>query len=199
VTARFLALGDSYTIGEGCEPEARWPTLLAGALADRGFPVAGPTIVATTGWTTDELMSGIDQRSISGRWDLVSLLAGVNDQYRGYGVERYGRSFSALLDQALGFAKLPGRLIVLSIPDWGVTPFAAGQDRAAISREIDRFNAVARSLAEAGGSQFVDITPMSRLAATDGTLLVSDGLHPSGAMYRMWVERVLPVAVAALQ
>jgi lysophospholipase L1-like esterase len=122
----------------------------------------------------------------------------VNDQYRGYGVERFERSFSGLLDRALGFAKLAGRLIVLSIPDWGVTPFAKAQDRAAIASEIDRFNAVARRLAEAGGSRFVDITPVSRLVATDGTLLVSDGLHPSGAMYRMWMERVLPVAVAAL-
>jgi lysophospholipase L1-like esterase len=199
VTVRFLALGDSYTIGEGVEPGARWPAQLAAALAARGVPVEDPTVIATTGWTTDELLSGIGQHSISGRWDLVSLLAGVNDQYRGYGVERYERSLSTLIDRALDFAKLPRRLIVLSIPDWGVTPFADGRDRAAIAYEIDRFNAVARRLAEAGGSPFVDITPVSRLAATDGTLLVSDGLHPSGAMYRMWVERVLPVAVAALQ
>jgi lysophospholipase L1-like esterase len=197
-TLSYLALGDSYTIGEGADEHERWPVQLARSLRDRGTDLAEPRIIAKTGWTTTELLQAIDASDASGQWDLVTLLAGVNDQYRGYGVDVYRSTFSALLRRALGLAKLPRRLVVLSIPDWGVTPFAEGRDRAAIGRELDSFNHVAASLATGAGAAFVDITPLTRLAATDAALLVSDGLHPSGIMYRMWVERVLPVAARAL-
>lgn len=198
MTASFLALGDSYTIGEGVEEQDRWPVQLAHALREGGVPIHDPRIIAKTGWTTDELLEAIETQRVTGRWDLVTLLAGVNDQYRGYGIERYRRSFSTLLGRALGFAKLPRRLIVLSIPDWGTTPFAEGRDRQAIGREIDTFNEVAAALATESGAVFVDITPSTRLAATRSGLLVSDGLHPSGEAYRMWVEQVLPVAARTL-
>jgi lysophospholipase L1-like esterase len=198
VSLAYLALGDSYTIGEGADEHERWPVQLAKALSARGTDVSAPRIIARTGWTTEELLGAIEEDGVSGRWDLVSLLAGVNDQYRGYGPERYRATFAALLARALDFAKLPKRLVVLSIPDWGVTPFAAGRDRAAIGQEIDRFNTIAADLATGAGAAFVDITPLTRLAATDAALLVSDGLHPSGIMYRMWMERVLPVAARAL-
>jgi lysophospholipase L1-like esterase len=198
VTLSFLALGDSYTIGEGVEEPARWPVQLAAALGERGTEIADPRIIARTGWTTGELLEAIEASGVTGPWDLVTLLAGVNDQYRGYGVDRYRESFSRLLDRALGFAKLPARLLVLSIPDWGITPFAEGRDRQAIGREIDMFNRIAGSLASGSGAAFVDITPSTRLAATRSDLLVSDGLHPSGGSYRLWVEMVLPVAARAL-
>jgi lysophospholipase L1-like esterase len=198
VSLSYLALGDSYTIGEGVGEPERWPVQLSQILRFHGTDVAPPRIIAKTGWTTTELLEAIDDADVSGQWDLVTLLAGVNDQYRGYGVEAYRASFSDLLRRAAGFAKLPKRLVVLSIPDWGVTPFAEGRDRAAIGRELDSFNHVAASLATGAGAAFVDITPLTRLAATDASLLVSDGLHPSGIMYRMWVERVLPVAARAL-
>src|SRR4051812_34529450 len=123
-TTRYLALGDSYTIGEGVGESDRWPVRLAAALRNSGERVGDPHIIARTGWTTTELLDAIDQSGVTGKWDLVTLLAGVNDQYRGYGVDRYRETFSALLGRALGFAKLSERLIVLSIPDWGVTPFA---------------------------------------------------------------------------
>lgn len=194
----FLALGDSYTIGEGADEHERWPVQLADRLCDIGLPVHRPRIIAKTGWTTDELLAEIDAADLASNWDLVTLLAGVNDQYRGLGVDRYRQTFTVLFERALGFTKLPGRLIVLSIPDWGVTPFAEGRDRTAIANEIDDFNAVARQVAQAAGARFVDITPSSKLAATDPGLLVSDGLHPSGAMYRAWAELVLPVAARAL-
>jgi lysophospholipase L1-like esterase len=194
----YLALGDSYTIGEGTGEHERWPVQLANSLRHRGTDLADPRIIAKTGWTTEELLEAIEAASLSPGWDLVTLLAGVNDQYRGYGAERYRQTFSTLLSRALGFAKLPRRLVVLSIPDWGVTPFAEGRDRAAIGVELDRFNRIAADLATGAGAAFVDITPLTRLAATDTALLVSDGLHPSGIMYRMWVERVLPVAARAL-
>ena len=198
MTAPYLALGDSYTIGEGVDERERWPVQLAKTLRDRGTDVAEPRIIARTGWTTTELLEAIDEASPPSSWDLVTLLAGVNDQYRGWGAERYRETFATLLDRAAGFAKLPKRLVVLSIPDWGVTPFATGRDRAAITTEIDNFNRIAADLATGRGAAFVDITPLTRLAATDTALLVSDGLHPSGIMYRMWVERVLPVAARAL-
>lgn len=194
----YLALGDSYTIGEGVAEPDRWPVVLAEQLQAHGVDLTPPRIVARTGWTTDELLEAIRAEGIAGRHDLVTLLAGVNDQYRGYGVDRYRESFRALFDMALGFAKLPGRLIVLSIPDWGVTPFAEGRDRVAIGTEIDSFNRVARSMAAAAGSRFVDVTPISRLAATEPTLLAGDALHPSATMYRQWVDQVIPVAAAAL-
>lgn len=171
---------------------------LAKSLRDRGTDLGEPRIIAKTGWTTEELLTAIDDSGVAGTWDLVTLLAGVNDQYRGYGAGRYRRDFAELLERALSFAKLPKRLVVLSIPDWGVTPFAEGRDRAAIGEEIDTFNHIAADLATGAGAAFVDITPLTRLAATDGALLVSDGLHPSGIMYRMWVERALPAAARAL-
>jgi lysophospholipase L1-like esterase len=198
LSSSYLALGDSYTIGEGAGEHERWPVQLAKSLRDRGTDLAEPRIIAKTGWTTEELLTAIDDSAVDGTWDFVTLLAGVNDQYRGYGVARYRDTFAELFDRAGGFAKLPKRLVVLSIPDWGVTPFAEGRDRAAIGKEIDSFNRIAADLATGAGAAFVDITPLTRLAATDGTLLVSDGLHPSGIMYRMWVERVLPVAARAL-
>jgi lysophospholipase L1-like esterase len=195
----YLALGDSYTIGEGAAEHERWPVQLAKSMRDHGTELAEPRIIARTGWTTEELLTAIEVSGVSGQWDLVTVLAGVNDQYRGYGSTRYKGDFAELLDRALGFAKLPKRLVVLSIPDWGVTPFAASRDgRGLIGKEIDSFNRIAADLATTAGAAFVDITPLTRLAATDGTLLVSDGLHPSGIMYRMWVERVLPVASRAL-
>lgn len=198
MTLSYLALGDSYTIGEGVNEGDRWPVQLASALRQQGTSIAEPRIIARTGWTTTELLEAIDASGVTGRWDLVTLLAGVNDQYRGYGADRYREAFSSLLDRALGFAKHPGRLIVLSIPDWGVSPFAEGRDRAAIAREIDSFNEIAAALADGVGARFVDITASTRLAATVPGLLVSDGLHPSGESYRMWVEMVLPVAARAL-
>lgn len=195
----YLALGDSYTIGEGVGERERWPVQLAKALRDHGTDLSEPRIIARTGWTTGELLAAIDASDLAGDFDLVTVLAGVNDQYRGLGGAAYREGFSRLLARAAGFAKLPKRLIVLSIPDWGVTPFAEGRDRAAIRSEIDSFNQIAAGLATGAGAAFVDVTPLTRLAATDAALLVSDGLHPSGAMYRTWMERVLPVAVAALQ
>ena len=194
----YLALGDSYTIGEGVDEPERWPVQLARTLRVHGTDVGDPRIIARTGWTTEELLTAIDESGVSGQWDLVTLLAGVNDQYRGYGARHYRETFAELLERAVGFAKLPKRLIVLSIPDWGVTPFAEGRDRTAIGEEIHTFNRIAADLATGTGAAFVDITPLTRLAATDTALLVSDGLHPSGIMYRMWVERVLPVAARAL-
>jgi len=193
VAHSFLALGDSYTIGEGVRESDRWPVQLAQRLRPLGIDVDAPRIIARTGWTTDELLAAIDQSGAAGRHDLVSLLAGVNDQYRGHGVDRFRASWKTLLNRALGLAKLPARLVVLSIPDWGVTPFATGKDRAAIAREIDEFNRVCRATAREANASFVDVTAASRQAGHDPALLASDGLHPSATMYSMWAEQLVPI------
>jgi lysophospholipase L1-like esterase len=197
---RFLALGDSYTIGESVDAAERWPVQLAKRLRDKGVSMEDPLIIATTGWTTDELATGIAQRNPQGPFDLVSLLIGVNNQYRGRDLNEYRGQFAALLEQAIALAGgQPQRVIVLSIPDWGVTPFAANRHRETVSGEINAFNVVNAEEAARLGAHYVDITPISRQAAADPDLLAGDGLHPSGKMYTAWTELVLPEALAAVE
>ena len=194
---KYLALGDSYTIGEDVAAEGRWPTRLARALRDEGVALEEPRIIATTGWTTDELCTAIDGEEPLGRFDFVTLLVGVNNQYRGRSVAEYRGEFADLLRRAVGFAGGdPARVMVLSIPDWGVTPFARGQgrDAAQVASEIDAFNDAARQLAEREGVAFVDITGISRERGADADMLVADQLHPSAAMHALWAEAALPVA-----
>lgn len=192
---RYLALGDSYTIGEGVAARDRWPHQLAAALRAGGVPVAQPEIIATTGWTTDELSAAIDASACTPPYALVSLLIGVNNQYRGRDLDNYRGEFAGLLATAASMAgAAPARVIVVSIPDWGVTPFAAakGADVARIALEIDRFNAVNRELTERAGAHWIDVTVISRGAGR--SLLVEDGLHPSAEQYALWTGRILPVA-----
>lgn len=193
---RILALGDSYTIGEGVKPEERWPAQLAELLNQQGFSAAEPEIIARTGWTSGELHSALERAVLSPPYDLVTLLIGVNNQYRGYPLDEYRRQFVDLLQAAIGYAGGHAeRVLVLSIPDWGVTPYAAGRDRERIAGEIDVFNQVNREETARAGAQYVDITPESRRAAEDGELLAGDGLHPSGKMYAAWAQMVLPGAL----
>jgi lysophospholipase L1-like esterase len=196
----YLALGDSYTIGESVAESQRWPNQLAALLKARGMPVAEPVIVAKTGWTTDELGAAIPGRSKGwGTFSLVSLLIGVNNQYRGRDLEQYRAQFVDLLNQAAGFAGGDAkRVVVLSIPDWGVTPFAEGRDREKIASEIDRFNTVNLEETRRAGARYVDVTPVSRRAASESDLVAGDGLHPSGRQYAEWASLALPEAMAAL-
>ncbi len=193
----FLALGDSYTIGEGVEADGRWPVQLARALRGEGVALAEPRIIATTGWTTDELSAAIDAADPPCDFALVSLLIGVNNQYRGRPLDEYRAQFEALLARATGLAGGRNRrVLVLSIPDWGVTPFAAasGRDLAAIARELDAFNAAAQALCAGRGVAFVDIAPVSRARGAEPAMLAGDGLHPSAAMYAQWARLALPQA-----
>ena len=200
-TAPYLALGDSYTIGENVEPAGRWPMQLAAALrADGividGIAVASPRIIAATGWTTGELSAAIDAAEPLGdQHALVSLLIGVNNQYRGRAVDEYAHEFAILLERAIGFAgRRADRVFVLAIPDWGVTPFAAnsGRDIAAIARELDAYNAAAAKICAERGVVFIDIAPVSRARGTEPAMLADDGLHPSAAMYAEWARLALP-------
>ena len=194
---RYLALGDSYTIGEGVDEAGRWPMQLARLLRMDGILLGDPRIVATTGWTTDELDAAITAAEPLGEHDFVTLLIGVNNQYRGRDVAEYRTQFAALLWRAIGFARnRPDRVLVLSIPDWGITPFAAqsGRDTAQIARELDAYNLAARDVCAQRGVAFVDITPVSRARGAEPAMLAADGLHPSAAMYTEWTRLAFPVA-----
>lgn len=198
-TVRYLALGDSYTIGESVHEEERWPDQLAKLLEGDGLK-SDVTILARTGWTVDELWQGIQAGEIDPPYDLVSLLIGVNNQYRGHDTHEYREQFIFMLNKSIEYAGGdPNRVVVLSIPDWGVTPFASGRDPDQIAREIDEFNSVNREESEKAGVHYVDITPISRGAVTDTSLIAPDGLHPSGKMYALWAEKALPVVKEILQ
>jgi len=196
---RYLALGDSYTVGEAVDASERFPVQLASSLRKRYINIADPHIIARTGWTTDELNSAIDKAIPQGTFDLVTLLIGVNNQYRGRSAEEYRGQFKPLLQRAIGFAGgKPSHVIVISIPDWGVMPFAEGRDRKKIAKEIDVFNAINWEEAVRAGVQYADITPISREAGRYPELIASDGLHPSGVQYKSWVETIEPKVLKML-
>ncbi|KRE85669.1 lysophospholipase [Rhodanobacter sp. Soil772] len=195
----WLALGDSYTIGEAVAARERWPAVLAQRLHHGGMPIDEPQIVAVTGWTTDELAQGMDAAALLPPYDLVTLQIGVNNQYRGRPASDYRAQFVGLLDRAIALAgDRAARVVVASIPDWGVTRFAReqGRDRARIAAELDAYNALARAETERAGAGFVDITGISR---RHPELLADDGLHPSAAQHALWVEAIEPAVRAALR
>jgi len=198
-TIRYLALGDSYTIGELVAPNDRWSVQLAKLLENEGIQT-DLTIIARTGWTVKELWEGIQENPPDGTYDMVSLLIGVNDQYRGYPVDGYREDFHFILDKAIEYAGGdPKRVVVLSIPDWGFTPFAASRDTEPIRQQIDEFNAVNFEETQGTGAYYVDVTLISRMALDDFDLITGDRLHPSGKMYAMWAEKVLPTALEILK
>ena len=196
----YLALGDSYTIGEQVAEVERFPVQAAVMLREKGYRVEGPEIIATTGWTTGELEQGIAAAHINQTFDIVTLLIGVNDQYRGRSLGEYKEAFTALLQQAIAFAgNRPSHVVVLSIPDWSVTPFAADRNRAQIAAEVAAFNVANKTIAEQWRVPYLDITPFTREAAENKDLLAADGLHPSGKDYRRWARALAPLLEQALQ
>lgn len=198
-TPRFLALGDSYTIGQGVGAAERWPNQLVAALNKQGVSVAEPTILAQTGWTTGDLSAALDRAALKGPYDLVSLLIGVNDQYQGGRADDYRAPFAALLKRAVALAGgRAGRVLVVSIPDYGATPFGQRRGAEAIGQELDQFNAVNRAEAARAGAHYVEVTKASRRAKDDPSLTAPDELHPSGRMYAQWAEAALPLARKAL-
>lgn len=196
---RYLALGDSYTIGESVSEADRWPNQLARFLEAENVEV-DVKIIARTGWTVNELWEGIQANPPQGIYDLVTLLVGVNDQYRGYPADGYRGDFRFILRKAIEYAGGdPQKVIVLSIPDWGSTPFAANRDSEVITRQIDEFNAINLDESRSAGAQYVDVTTISRMAKDDSDLIAGDGLHPSGKMYTLWAEKVLSNASEVLR
>ena len=189
---QYLALGDSYTIGESVAEDLRWPNQLVEQLNQKEEEFDRATIVAKTGWTTDELMEGMKNSNLKERYDYVSLLIGVNNQYRGRSQENFKAEFTVLLEKSIALAGgKKERIFVLSIPDWGVMPFAKGRNQEQIGLEIDQFNAIIKKVCALYKVNFYDITPISRRATNQTELIAKDGLHPSGKMYGLWVEKVL--------
>ena len=198
----YLALGDSYTIGESVQQAESFPYQLQNALKQKGFDVGAPKIIAKTGWTTDELQSAIKSETLTQTYSYVTLLIGVNNQYRGYPLSTYKKEFADLLQKAIAFANGDkARVFVVSIPDWGATPFGknSGKKPETIAAEIDAFNAANREITIAAGVSYTDITPASRNAKTDASLIAADGLHPSAKMYNEWASALLPKISALLQ
>jgi lysophospholipase L1-like esterase len=209
----YLALGDSYTTGTGVNAQESWPVQLAAALRRNGIPMAEPLIIARNGWTTSDLAAVIQevnpqansQTGSAAPFDLVSLLIGVNNQYQGLALAAYRPAFADLLAHSIRLAgNDPRRVVVLSIPDWGVTPFADGRDQAVITQEIDAFNAANRAETRAAGAQYVDITPLTRELGLNRfganlAMFAPDGLHPSAIQYAQWVEQVLDVVQPLLK
>jgi lysophospholipase L1-like esterase len=190
----YLALGDSYTIGEAVPQIQSFPYQLTNLLKFYQFDVQAPDIIAVTGWTTDNLINAIARSDFKDKkYDFVTLLIGVNDQYQRQSKDNYRTKFAQVLHTAINFANGDSsRFFVLSIPDWGVTPFAGGRD-SEIGPDIDQFNAINREeTAKAHVINYIDITAISRQAATDHALIAADGLHPSGAMYKQWVQALEP-------
>lgn len=190
-TLSFLALGDSYTIGESVPVYQSFPYQTVQLLRKKGMAVHAAEIVAKTGWTTDELMAGIDKTVFEKNYDIVTLLIGVNNQYRGKSADAYAIEFEALLNKAIAFvAGNKKQVYVLSIPDWGATPFAEGRDRKKIASEIDVFNSINKKITEARGVKYISITEGTREVPSNPKLVAKDGLHPSGDDYARWAEKL---------
>ncbi|MBL7684256.1 MAG: SGNH/GDSL hydrolase family protein [Flavipsychrobacter sp.] len=196
----YIALGDSYTIGEQVLTAENFPHQLVTMLNAQGLKVAEPVIIATTGWTTDELATAIKERNIQDTFSFVTLLIGVNNQYRGRDLDNYRQEYTQLLDTAISYANgHVNNVFVLSIPDWGVTPFAEGRDRAQIAKDIDAYNAACKDITLAHKCHYLDITDSTRKNGTTPAYLAEDGLHPSGKEYKIWAERLVPMVVKVLK
>jgi len=187
----YLALGDSYTIGEQVAFQDNFPNRTVKLLRQQHIDIADPVIIATTGWTTDELAAAIKERDMKGTFSVVTLLIGVNNQYRHRDVANYKEEFTDLLNQAIHFANGHStHVFVLSIPDWGVTPFAEGKDRGQIAVEIDAYNHACEQITRAHGCHYIYITDSTRNNGTHPEWLAADGLHPSALEYAVWSDRL---------
>lgn len=192
VTTKFLALGDSYTIGESVSESERWPVQLAHALRAKGKKIEDPRIIGITGWRTDQLKKAIEEAHLKNDFGMVSLLIGVNNQYQGKTAESYAPEFEELLKMAVTLAGgKKENVFVVSIPDYGFTPY--GKDKqVTISEGIEKFNDVNRKITEKAGIRYINITDLTRLGISHPEYMAADGLHPSGKMYTLWVERMVP-------
>jgi len=185
---KYLALGDSYTIGESVAEMERWPNQLANELG-----INKPLIIATTGWRTDNLANAITIAKLKEEYDLVSLLIGVNNQYQRKPIDKYALEFETLLNNSIRLAKgKKENVFVVSIPDYGFTPFGL-KTKEQISSEIDQYNEIAKKICDKLQVKYVNITDISRQGLNDPSLVAPDGLHPSGKMYALWVKRIAKV------
>lgn len=195
----YLALGDSYTIGEQVPFAENFPSQTVQLLRRTGFAFHAAEIIARTGWTTDELNNAIENTALLPLYDIVSLLVGVNNQYRGRSATEFKVEFEHLLQRAIQFAdNKPYRVFVLSIPDWGVTPFAEGKDRKQVADEIDIYNYICETSAKQFLANFISITTSQREDGNKADFLAPDGLHPSGKEYAKWAAKLADAVLKEL-
>jgi lysophospholipase L1-like esterase len=189
---KMLALGDSYTIGESVLPEERWPHQFIGELITAGIQASAPDYIATTGWTTQDLLKGMETvLNQEKNYNLISILVGVNNQYQGIPISSYEPDLKEIIENALQIVGGDhSKVFILSIPDYAYTPF--GEGKKSISKEIEHYNAINKRLAKAFSIPWIDITPISRMGLSDTSLVAGDGLHPSAAQYRSWVLELMP-------
>lgn len=196
----YLALGDSYTIGQSVSENERFPAQTVALLKQQGITISSPSYIAQTGWPTSDLQQAIATNNPSPTFDIVSLLIGVNDQYQHMDTSGYAVRFTQLLQKAIELAKgKKTNVFVLSIPDYSATPFVAAYDKARVSKEIDEFNAINKRITTAYSVSYTDITPISREAASNPSFIANDNLHPSGSQYAAWVQLLVPKIKSALQ
>ena len=190
-TYTYLALGDSYTIGESVPLHKSFPYQTVCLLRKAGYNISAPEIIAKTGWTTDELNAGMNNFEFLPKYDFVTLLIGVNNQYRGRDIIEYKEQFESLLKKSIGFANDKAEhVVVLSIPDYGVTPYGESKNPEKISKEIDEYNTLNKAISIQYKVHYIDITESTRLAKTTSGFVASDGLHPSEKEYAKWAKEL---------
>ena len=200
MAAKFLALGDSYTIGEGVLPTERWPMQLSVLLEKEGIQLGEPLYVAKTGWTTGNLLSYLRTVSMPSDYDLVTLQIGVNNQYQNRSLEEFRSELRSLISIATGLAsKSAKNVMLLTIPDWGLTPYATGRNTTTITSQINKFNAVILEEGQKASVVVVNVNDLSKMVTSNPGFVAPDGLHYSGAMYGLWAQRALPTAVAIIK
>ena len=186
----FLALGDSYTVGEGVSYEESWPSQFVDYALDRGIDFKNPELIAQTGWKTYDLLNAIKSSNLSVKYDFISLLIGVNNQFNSRPLSEFEDDLNEILTEINYLKKGNSKVIVISIPDWGYSPYGSSYNRDRISDEIDQFNNILKKISEQNNLNFVDVTQISRLAIKEPNLIAEDELHPSGLMYFEWVKKI---------
>ena len=186
----FLALGDSYTIGQNVSEDKRWPNQIVNIALNRDVLFDQPIIIAKTGWRTEQLLDTLNKINFIKKFDYVSLMIGVNNQYSLKSIDTFRLDLIKLLDMSIGYTKKRDNVALISIPDWGVTPFGERYDINRIKEEIDQFNSVIKDVANTNDILYVDVTEISRRAFIEKDLIANDSLHPSGKMYKEWAEKI---------
>ena len=186
----FIALGDSYTIGEGVNEDERWPNQFVDVAYENGVDFDQPMIIAETGWKTYDLLNAINQTNFTKKYDYISLLIGVNNQFNSRPIDEFEEDLNKLMDEMKRIKKNDGSIIIISIPDWGYTPFGESSDISDISEQINLFNNSLRKFATTNGLKYVDVTEISRRGINEPDLITNDNLHPSGIMYLEWAKKI---------
>ena len=186
----FIALGDSYTIGEGVNEDERWPNQFVDVAYENGVDFDQPMIIAETGWKTYDLLNAINQTNFTKKYDYISLLIGVNNQFNSRPIDEFEEDLNKLMHEIKRIKKNDGNIIIISIPDWGYTPFGESNDMIDISEKINLFNSSLRKFASTNDLKYVDVTEISRRAINEPDLITNDNLHPSGIMYLEWAKKI---------